>query len=166
MRTVCPSCDATYEVPDAMLAGGPRLVKCARCGGEWTATAAPPPEPTAAPTAEPTADPPPSVTAEQPPPPPKPAGPMAALEADQPGRIELRPNPLRSRTEPRATPTALDDHAPAPVAARKAGAGPIAAWILSLAVLIGAGGAVVTWRTQVMAAWPPSERVFAAVGLR
>jgi predicted Zn finger-like uncharacterized protein len=161
MRIVCPSCNAAYDVPDAILAGGPRVVKCARCGGEWT------PAPAGAPTPAPATDKPPAIAADDDPPPPaKPAGPMAALEAEGAGRLEPRVNPLRPRTEPRATPTTVDADPPAPVAARKAGAGPIAAWILSLIVLIGAGGAAVTWRAQVMAAWPPSQRVFAAVGLR
>lgn len=168
MRIVCPSCDATYEVPDAMLAGGPRAVKCARCGGEWTPTLPPAEAPTDALAAAPPAEPsPPEAAADADSVPAgKPAGPMAALEAEAPGRVEPRLNPLRPRAEQRATAPIVDADAPGPLAARKVGAGPIAAWILSLVVLIGAGGAVVTWRAQVMAAWPPSQRVFAAVGLR
>ena len=36
MRIECPSCQAVYEVPDALLAGGPRMVRCARCGKRIT----------------------------------------------------------------------------------------------------------------------------------
>jgi predicted Zn finger-like uncharacterized protein len=50
MRLVCPSCQAAYEVPDHRLGSGPRRLRCARCGQEWTvepapATAPPPPPP-------------------------------------------------------------------------------------------------------------------------
>jgi len=45
MRIVCPSCAATYEVPTSRLSSR-RMVRCARCGGEWAAirdAEAPPP---------------------------------------------------------------------------------------------------------------------------
>lgn len=35
MRIVCPSCSAAYDVPDSLVTPG-RVVRCARCGGEWT----------------------------------------------------------------------------------------------------------------------------------
>ena len=46
MRLVCPSCSVAYEVPDSLVPGG-RVVRCARCGGEWTPVAREPaaPEP-------------------------------------------------------------------------------------------------------------------------
>lgn len=34
MRIACPTCDATYEVPDALIGAGRRL-RCARCAHEW-----------------------------------------------------------------------------------------------------------------------------------
>ena len=34
MRIVCPTCEATYNVPDAALSPG-RPVRCARCGNNW-----------------------------------------------------------------------------------------------------------------------------------
>jgi predicted Zn finger-like uncharacterized protein len=48
----CPSCDATYDIPDRLLVAR-RKVRCARCGVEWFPTpiaappepAPPPPEP-------------------------------------------------------------------------------------------------------------------------
>jgi predicted Zn finger-like uncharacterized protein len=45
MRIVCPGCKTQYDVPEAMLAGGTRTVRCARCASEWTppANAAAPP---------------------------------------------------------------------------------------------------------------------------
>jgi predicted Zn finger-like uncharacterized protein len=38
MRITCPSCSAGYEVPDSLMPSG-RIVRCARCGGEWTPVA-------------------------------------------------------------------------------------------------------------------------------
>ncbi|WP_413466168.1 zinc-ribbon domain-containing protein [Planktothrix agardhii] len=37
MRIACPSCSAEYQVPDALLASGPRLLRCARCGHQFQA---------------------------------------------------------------------------------------------------------------------------------
>lgn len=34
MRIVCPSCSAAYDVPDSLVTPG-RVVRCARCGGQW-----------------------------------------------------------------------------------------------------------------------------------
>ena len=42
---------------------------------------------------------------------------------------------------------------------------PMAAWGLSVVVLIALGWAAVTWRTDVKQAWPPSTRLYAAIGL-
>jgi predicted Zn finger-like uncharacterized protein len=36
MRIVCPNCAAEYEVPPSRMAPR-RVVRCARCGGEWMA---------------------------------------------------------------------------------------------------------------------------------
>jgi predicted Zn finger-like uncharacterized protein len=44
MRIVCPSCEATYEVPKSLLGDGGKLVRCARCGKEWLPEATPPAE--------------------------------------------------------------------------------------------------------------------------
>ena len=50
MRIACPNCEATYEVPDALISAGRRL-RCAKCGHEWPVgpAAAVPPAPTADP---------------------------------------------------------------------------------------------------------------------
>ena len=47
MRITCPACNASYEVPDAMLVAG-RAVRCARCMREWEPLL-PPPAPAEAP---------------------------------------------------------------------------------------------------------------------
>ncbi len=35
MRLVCPNCDATYEVPDAVIPDEGRDVQCSNCGNSW-----------------------------------------------------------------------------------------------------------------------------------
>lgn len=145
MRIVCPNCAAAYDVPDAMLASGTRKVRCARCGTEWAAgggmTTAPLPPDDLDPALAP---------------PPKPP-------ADPHGRAEPRLNPLRPRAEPRFV---VPDEPPEPPPPERGGGLALAAWVLSLLLLAGACAAAVQWRAQVMTAWPPSERVFAALGLR
>ena len=41
MQVACPSCAATYQVPDAMIGEG-RQIRCVRCGDSWFATASRP----------------------------------------------------------------------------------------------------------------------------
>jgi predicted Zn finger-like uncharacterized protein len=152
MRIVCPSCDAVYNVPDAMLAAAPRAVRCARCGTEWTPGAladAPPAQP--APPAEP---PPPAAVAEP---------------AMRPERAEPKLSSYRSRTEPRLTAVSDLDARPPPrddETTLRGRRGAVAGWVFSVLLLIGLAAASVAWRTQVMAAWPPSQRVYGALGLR
>lgn len=74
MRIACPDCAAEYDVPDHLLVGNPRAMRCARCGRVWTPAALPeealpPPE----------QEPEPEAAAEsQPEPPPAPAAPAPA----------------------------------------------------------------------------------------
>jgi predicted Zn finger-like uncharacterized protein len=161
MRIACPNCAATYEVPDKLLAAGPRPLRCARCRHEWQATPAdaaggtapeaaqpvpaggPPPErfpPMPAPAAAPTA---PEVVADEPPPqrPPPARGPRQHTPIDPLPAGEAEPG------EDRARRIAL------------------AAWAASILLLLGLAAGAVVWRQQIMAAWPPSERVFVALGL-
>lgn len=68
-------------------------------------------------------------------------------------------------------PTAL--HVPEPLAAteptaarqRRTSAAPAAAWVASLVLLVALASAAYSWRSSIMAAWPPSERLYAALGL-
>lgn len=157
MRIVCPGCKTQYDVPEAMLAGGTRTVRCARCASEWTppANAAPPP-------ARDDFD--------------------ASFAHDMDGQYG------EAKDRARAADDVADDgvdfsmtgmrarmmHEPGPRPAlaapggRRRGAAvvAVAAWALSVLVVAGGVYAAVTWRTEVMAAWPPSERAYAAVGLR
>lgn len=148
MRIVCPACAATYEVPDALLAAGPRQVRCAKCGHEWMPPGVAPAPPQA--TAEPQA----ALAVPETPVP----------DVDPQGRYEPRLRPLRPRPEGRLLEAPLPAEPERPPAGRSAV--PIIAWALTLLVLAAFAGAAVAWRSEVMAAWPPSERVYAALGLR
>ena len=45
MRIICPSCEAEYDVPEALLGTAPRPVRCARCATEWIPHGFPAPPP-------------------------------------------------------------------------------------------------------------------------
>lgn len=123
MRLTCPSCAATYDVPEA-LRPARRRIRCSACGMEWVAEPDAPAE--AAPVAAAV------VAAPEPPPRPAPA---------VPPRILLPPPPPPRRRS-----------------------GLIAAWIASLVLLAVLAGAAWVERAAVIKAWPPSARVYAALG--
>jgi len=153
MRIECPSCQAVYEVPDALLTGGPRLVRCARCAKDWQPTPmqpdppatasepAPPQPPQAAAPATPTAVPKPEPGVPPAPPPPRPARP---------------PTPLRPIDGPRIPTTS-----PRPAGRAKV----VMAWLLSVAALAALGWAGYAYRADLIAAWPPITRLYALLGL-
>jgi predicted Zn finger-like uncharacterized protein len=149
MRIDCPSCNAAYDVPEDRLVAG-RAVKCARCAGMWTPVPALSPqqarEPglTAAPVAEP----------------------RAGVEHD-PDAAELPGILPAAAAVPEALP-APPAIAPlsSPAPARRRSKAPLAAaWLLTIAVLAGLGWAAFDRRAVIMEAWPPSIRVYAALGL-
>lgn len=158
MRIVCPSCQAAYEVPEKLLSGAPRKVRCARCGDAWVPEAVvvavpaveevrpPAPEAEPEPEPEPVPEPPARVAPPLAPPlAPPPAPPLAAvvpLVADRLVPEPDAPPPRRGK----------------PVLAA-------IAWAASLALLGGAGWAAVAWRAEIMAAWAPSQRLFTLWGL-
>ena len=84
MRIVCPSCNAAYQVPEAVLAQAPE-VRCARCGHNWRPVSEAPAEAPAAPVAPPAEPPPPA----PPPPPEVPAAPLAEPSAANPLPLRL-----------------------------------------------------------------------------
>ncbi len=151
MRITCPACDAAYDVPDARIAGG-RAVRCARCGSDWVplADTAPPPQALPLPDPVPPADAAPSQTVQ--------AAPVAAVAV--PAATTLA---SPAATMPPPTAPALPS-SPAPARARPSP--PIllawAASFLLLGFLVWAG---IAWRAGIMHAWPPSERLYAALGL-
>ena len=121
MRLTCPSCAATYEVPEA-LRPARRRIRCSACGMEWVAEPEAPVQSEAVPAEEPA---------------PRPS-------------VPPRPIPLAPPRTPIAPP-------------RRRG-GLIAAWIASLVLLAALAAGAWVERASVMQAWPPSARVFRALG--
>ena len=154
MRIVCPACAAVYQVPDSLLEGESRAVRCARCGDEWVPQREAQPLPAAAPAELST------------------AMPSLAERAVERGAA-LDAGPANGRKPTMAAP-------PPPADARLAVFPPLvgrppaapgrallaAGWVASAAVLLVLLGAAYLWRAQVQAAWPPSQRAYLALGLR
>ncbi len=150
MRIVCPDCFAAYEVPDSLLGAGQRALRCVRCGREWVPETSPP---HAAPES----------AGRQP-------GLAERAAARQPA-VLLRPEPRASTHVPVAPPPPADSLLTAfsPLIDRPERAAERAAslaWLASVALLILLGAAAYVWRAEVQAAWPPSQRAYAALGLR
>ena len=137
MRIVCPSCAAVYDVPDGRLVPG-QFVRCARCSANWAALD-------------------------------EPTFPERALSGPAPPEVSVLvmadPVPISRKTE--AVPASEMPSAPSsrPLSALAATPAVIAGWIVTVAILIGLVWATVTWRNEVMRAWPPSERLFGVIGL-
>jgi predicted Zn finger-like uncharacterized protein len=141
MRIACPSCQAVYDVPPKMAAR--RRVRCARCRHEFVPDSLDESPPAAEPRVDmqavmPIADPVPRLTWPEPP-----VGPADRLHVDIGPSIVPRPQPS-SRARGIETAMALS---------------------LSVLVLCAAGAAAYVWRSDVMAAWPPSQRLFRALEL-
>lgn len=136
MRIVCPSCTAAYEVPEARLLPG-QPVRCARCGTNWAPLAGP--QPTARPAA----------------PQPSDAGPLPLPQAPS----------TASDTQPFLAPNPFAGTLERPGARFASGPAVLAGWVVSIAAVVGLCWAAVTWRYDIMHAWPPSERLYSTLGL-
>ena len=159
MRIVCPSCQAAYEVPEKLLSGAPRKVRCARCGDAWTPETISTPAPALAPTLSPALAP----ALEEAPPPPEAPPPTQAPAEPEPKRAPAPSPPVATvvpRIEDRLVPDAAE-----PSSGRRIAIVATLAWATSAALLGGAGWAVVMWRADIMAAWAPSRRLFSLLGL-
>lgn len=149
MRITCPSCAAEYEVAANLLAAR-RVVRCARCGHDWTPPAEAAPQVLAPEPAAPAPPPPPSRPPE-PPVPRVPELPEATITAPPAPAI---PVPIPPRGQ---------DAAPRP--RRRAKALAPLGWAASILVLVALAWAGYQWRSEVVRAWPPSERLYAKLGL-
>jgi predicted Zn finger-like uncharacterized protein len=176
MRIACPNCSAEYEVPDSLLASGPRLLRCARCGHQFQAKAgpdAPVPPPPAVPSPAPAAD-----TGPEARPTPVLAPPLAPPDPDPPAPPQADLAPVATPTAERGPPAPAAGRAPPPLPplppwrpqaaepAPRSGASLALAWLLSLAVLGAAGWATVHFHAEIVEAWPPAARLYAALGIR
>lgn len=143
MRIACPACAAAYEVPDRLLAGPARTLRCSRCGTDF---ALPRPEP---------AEPPAAPAIEAAPPPPPPAPPAMAPEPPA-AAVPEPPRAPPPRPEPLATPRPAVAEVPPRL---------LRAWVASIAVVLVAIVSLLVFHRAVMEAWPASRRLFAALGL-
>jgi predicted Zn finger-like uncharacterized protein len=142
MRIRCPSCSATYEVPDTLVER-PRMVRCAKCAHDWLATAIdddPLPEP-------------------------------AIEEPAETGTPVHEPASHEPELEPALGPTPLSaierltaslDLSPR---IRRRDRMLTAAWAISFAALAALGVAGYTKRDALMREWPASKRVYGTLGL-
>ena len=142
MRIVCPSCAATYEFADEMLAR-PRTVRCSRCAQEWVQDPIP-----AAPIeiAKATTD---SV-------PETPAAPDPLQ--DEPQANAPVPPLFPSSAGKTALPVAAASLSSPPQVAGRAGLK--LAWIASILLLAVLAFAAYRYRGEIQLAWPPSARLF------
>ena len=121
-----------------------RAVRCARCGSDWVPVPAPP---TALPEAEPLPQVEPPPQAEQPQaaaPPPDDDAPPPLLTVKRSAMARLAAHPALPRSS---------------AALRLAWAGTITLLVLLIIMSV-------VWRSQIVAAWPPSARAYAAFGLQ
>ena len=97
-----------------------------------------------------------------------PTSPLEAEAEEPPPPEPIAPVITEREPEPATLPTrlsAMDRLAAHPATARSP-PGLRLAWAGSLIVLVLAVGAVFTWRTEIVAAWPPSARAYALFGLQ
>ncbi len=110
-------------------------VRCARCGTNWAPVAGP--QLAAGPV-------PPQPSAAVPP------FPQSRPPSDT--QIFSAPSPFAGTLE-------------RPGARLASGPAVLAGWVVSIVAVIGLGWAAVTWRYDIMNAWPPSERLYSSLGL-
>lgn len=139
MLIVCPSCQAEYNVPDALLGHRPRQVRCARCAMEWL-----PEELRVAPVEE------------------------IEIPIAVPVENAASPEPYVEPAPP-VSPSVQDETrlpTTAGSGARAGGGVTLAlAWLVSFAVLGAAGWSAILWRDAISQAWPASQRLYQWVGL-
>lgn len=138
MIVSCPSCAVRFNVNDASLATGPRRVKCGRCGHVWRVAAPTVGSSTARPAPEPIMT-------------PRPAA--AAARAGTPGIVP----------EPR--PAARPAPPVAPARAERSRSSLWVWWLLLLLLIGGIAAGGYFFRGQIVAAWPPSERLYQWIGV-
>lgn len=167
MRIACPECNAVYDVPPTQLAPG-RPARCARCGAVWTPVAtedARPPIPAAVvePRRPTPATPAPAVLLQ-------PGSDLTVAEHDPDAGHLVPPLPepgFDDVADPvqAAPPVAEPPSAEPPATRRRKGVPVLVGWVLTAAVLVVLGALAVSQGEAIVAAWPPAERAYRAVGL-
>jgi predicted Zn finger-like uncharacterized protein len=148
MRIVCPNCSAAYDVPDSRISPS-RVVRCAKCVHEWT------PLPVLAPA---------QAAAEAPV---RTAGPASAPAPGSAPAPDSDSTPAAPAAELRVPPRALPprDYVEDEEPDQNRRSGAWGGWLVTLIVLAALCWAAYGWRDQIMQAWPPSIRLYAALGL-
>ena len=136
MRIVCPSCQATYDVPDAKLGAAPRQVRCAKCSTVWGVD--PSPEPT-------------SLMSDE------------HEDAHLPPPVTITSQLADPVAAP--APIAATHRLPTTQRASGGAIAPVIAWLVSVVVLVAAGWTIIAWRTPIMQYWAPSQRLYQWLGL-
>jgi predicted Zn finger-like uncharacterized protein len=187
MRLSCPNCQTEYNVPDAALLGRTRTLRCVNCGTQWQAGPleaepeptpkfeAPPPPPPAIKIPEPqpayaaaagaeTRQTPPTSAYQDPAPftSPPPNQTRPAIDPAEARSIADRES-FAALLESSRQQAAAQSQEEAPPPAKKRRINPLLISILALLIII---GLIVIERTPIMAAWPPSIRLFEALGLK
>ena len=135
MRIICPSCTAIYDVVDSMLPPG-RATRCTRCGHQWVPTAVPP------------------------------DGPEEHLpEPDLEDIVTSPPDDPPAPPPAPAGPTAIDRLRASATEQSHGSFSLKLAWAASIALLLGCGATLYVQRAALIAAWPPSLRLYAVLGL-
>jgi len=188
MRIECPSCAAIYDLPERLLSGGSRVLRCAACGKTWSVNPSAPQDSPPADDAPPAEDATPVVQA----PPPKSsdhnfAALMEAVvaanrddEAEEPkadtaATLEHEPDPHAAHAElvkaATVEPDATPGIPPAVIVARPSAApmrpsfGLIMAWVATLGGLGALILALALFPQGVVAHWPAAARLYEAVGI-
>lgn len=170
MRIICPDCAARYELPQALAARLPGQVRCARCGREWDQEPASAietaPKPASEPTSEQAVQPITDPTEFSPEPESKPAlEPVAVPQGPRPvaanrlNSLAVARESVVREVEPSP---AVVDYAPDGSRARD---GEKLLWIASIAIIVLAIALAIGLRGAIIHAWPPSLRLYRALGL-
>lgn len=189
MRIECPTCSAVYDLPERLLSGGSRMLRCAACGNTWSVNPAPE-EPAAVPEPAPAAIPAPRVPARQ-----EPlsndrdfaalmeavAGVSRGDKAEEPmaGPAEAHPEDAAAMAEQTGAaghpePETEQQPAgipPAAVVARPSAAparpsfGLTLAWVATLGGLGALVLAFALYPEEVVTRWPAAARLYEAVGI-
>ncbi|MCU0984907.1 MAG: zinc-ribbon domain-containing protein [Acetobacteraceae bacterium] len=155
MLIECPRCAARYAVADGLIGPAGKSVRCAKCGNVWLARRQDQP-----------AD---EAPLQWPESPKRPARDEAAIAAEpekpeDPALAEFR----AAQDEGAKARFARFPETPAdePAARPRTASAALIGWVVTIGILGAAGWGAYAYRDAVMQAWPPSERVYLALGLR
>ncbi|MGH7154743.1 MAG: zinc-ribbon domain-containing protein [Acetobacteraceae bacterium] len=155
MRIECPDCAAAYEVPEDRVSGA-RTVRCSRCGTQWVIRHEPPPAAVGSRIPEWTAPVAETVDRHDS----TPDVPESRFDLQSPAPVSVLPY-----RDPEPAPIPAMQRLAQPVSAPPRRSGALVGWVISLVVIVLLCWGAFAWRAEIMQAWPPSTRAYAALGL-